>query len=315
MGNPLDPRKSPPYLLAAVYSIVQPFVQVDDILFIERAYDTPPYAQLSRIVWRELFAELHAPSIPVVQALLLIVVRPPTTDHLSEAAWKWNLFGTLVAPAQTLGLHQNPKTWHIPGWQISQRRRISWTLYATDKWLACAFGKPPLLHPNNWLVDSLSNCDSFDAGISPEEWSYLLSFSCLTSILSKSLQKLFSLRALGLLISDPSATSALAQEVLTEPVACRAHLPSAQDATGQRKETLALKTACELGYAYIMIQISRATIRPYLTAAETQEDQNRTADEYKHARVQARTAVREAVEFIETLDLDHANIFCPICSQ
>jgi hypothetical protein len=76
-----------------------------------------------------------------------------------------------------------------------------------------------------------------------------------------------------------------------------------------------LQTACELGYACVMIQISRATIRPYLTAAKTQEGDDGIADDYNNARGQARTALREAVEFIEALDLDHANIFWPVWSQ
>ncbi|OAP63340.1 hypothetical protein AYL99_02567 [Fonsecaea erecta] len=315
LSNPLDPTNSPPYLLAAVYAIVQPFIPLDEILFIERAYDTPPYAQLSRISLKAMLAELHAPQLPLIQALLLIVLRPPTTDHVSEVAWKWCLFGTLIAAAQTLGLHQNPRTWRIPEWQISQRRRISWLLYATDKWLACAFGKAPLLTADNWLVNSLSESDSFDAGVDPDNWIYLLSFSHLTSILSRSLQKLFSLRALDTLISDTLATSALIQEFQTELVAWRSQLPDVQDVVDQHKNTLALQTMCKLGDACLMIQLSRANIRPYLAAAKTPDGSNRNADDYNHVRSQSRTALREVVNFIEALDLDHANIFVPIWGQ
>lgn len=184
-SSPLDPILSPPHLLAAVYAIVQPFVRYDEYLAIEFVYQVPPYTELSQLAYRGLQPQLHSPSLSTVQTLLLLLVRPSTNTTVSESPMKWTLLCTLVAAAHALGLHYDPKCWSIPSWQIAQRRRISFLIYATDKWLACSLGRPPLLNHDNWLVTSLAPDDELQAEIAPSPWSCLLTYSELCRIIEK----------------------------------------------------------------------------------------------------------------------------------
>jgi hypothetical protein len=183
-------RSSPTYLLAAIYCIVLPFIQFDDILPTELAYEQPPYSALLQIALRVLAFEIYNPSLPVIQALLLILVRPLTNPLVSESSLKWTVQGILVTSAQTLGLHTDPKTWSIAKWQIAQRRRISFLIYATDTWIACSLGRPPLLNGENWLVTSLSQDDELQTGLDAIMWKRLVQHAELTGVLRNVLSRL-----------------------------------------------------------------------------------------------------------------------------
>lgn len=183
-------KSSPHYLLAAIYCIVQPFIQFDNTLATELAYEKPPYSRLLQIALKALAFEAYTPTLEFIQALIIIIVRPSTDPHISESSIKWALQGTLITAAQTLGLHTDPKSWAIARWQISQRRRISFLIYATDTWIACSLGKPPLLNEENWLVTSLGPEDELESGLDTDKWANLLRHSQLTGILRSVLSKL-----------------------------------------------------------------------------------------------------------------------------
>lgn len=181
---------SPPYLLAAIYCIVQPFIQFDDTLATELAYEQPPYSRLLQIALKTLAFEAYTPTLEFIQALIIILIRPSTNPHISESSIKWALHGTLITAAQTLGLHTDPKSWAIARWQIAQRRRTSFLVYATDTWIACSLGRPPLLNKENWLVISLGPEDELESGLDTDKWTNLLRYSQLTDILRNVLSRL-----------------------------------------------------------------------------------------------------------------------------
>lgn len=185
-----DAKNSPPYLLAAIYLIAQPFARFDEVLSIELAYDTLDSRALFKLILEALQHEAHDPSLLVVQTLLLLVARPSTNPLILESSLKWSLHGSLVATAQSLGLNHDPTSWSIAPWQKALRRRLSCTIFGHDKWLACSIGRPPLITEDNWLVTTLNSEDNQSSGIDLQAWSQCIQFSLLGTLLAKVLNRL-----------------------------------------------------------------------------------------------------------------------------
>lgn len=185
-----DPLTSPPYLLAAVYMVAQPFARFDDVLSIELAYESLDNQALFKLVDEALQYEAHNPNLSVVQTLLLLVLRPSTNQVVLESSFKWSLHGALVSTSQTLGLHYDPSSWNIAQWQIALRRRLSVTIFALDKWLASTLGRPPLITRDGWLVTSLTTEDGYASSLSPETWSAHVCYSKLGPLLGDVVAKL-----------------------------------------------------------------------------------------------------------------------------
>ena len=186
----LNPTITPPYLLASVYLIAEPFTKFDDRLCIDLAYEKPSSAALNNIISKALSYEIHAPKLCVVQTLLLLVIRPYPKPIVLDSAFKWSQHSTLVACAHTLGLHLDPKSWNIPACEISQRRLLSYFIYSTDKWLALSLGRPPLLHYDNWLVTSPTREDLLASSLVPSARSNIMMKAELDSLLERVLAQL-----------------------------------------------------------------------------------------------------------------------------
>jgi hypothetical protein len=185
-----EPQRSPPYLLAAIYMVAQPFAKTDDVLSIELAYETLNNSALFQLINEALQYEAHNPSLSAVQTMLLLVIRPSTSALILESSSKWSLHGQLVSTSQTLGLHYDPSSWNIAPWQISLRRRISSTIYSVDKWLASSLGRPPLITRDAWLVSSLGATDGFACSLNPRMWSEHICYARLGLLLGDVLVKL-----------------------------------------------------------------------------------------------------------------------------
>ncbi|KAF4854549.1 Cytochrome P450 monooxygenase cypX [Colletotrichum siamense] len=189
-SHPLDPESEPLCLVAATYAISLPFAVHDDKLSVDVAYDRPPYAELSRIIEKSLAYEMHSPTLAIVQALLLLVLRPSSDPMVADAPSRWDLLGRLASCATTLGLHLDPSRWSMASWQISHRRRLSFIVYATDKWLACGLGRPPMIHEDDWLVTTLGYDDFSDSSLDAPAQNHLMNFSAITRTLALTLSKL-----------------------------------------------------------------------------------------------------------------------------
>lgn len=185
-----SPSSSPIYLLAALYAAVQPFAQHEDSLSFDLAFKPSLYSDLLTIAYEALEFELHAPTLPVVQTLVLLLAQPTTHHLMSESSLQRTLLGKLVSAAHTLGLHVDPGQWPIAPWQIAQRRRISFIVFSIDTWVSCSLGSPPLINRENWLIESLTVEDELDAGLRRADWEALLHQSQLTSLLREVLMEL-----------------------------------------------------------------------------------------------------------------------------
>lgn len=185
-----SPTSSPTYLLAAIYAIAQPFMQYDDVLTLDLAYDPLPSSALLQISLKALEFEIYGPTLPVIQTFMLLLARPTAHHLISDSSFKWTLFGMVISAAHTLGFHMDPFKWSIPRWQVAQRRRISFMIFKMDTWMASSLGRPPMLSEENWLVTCLSVGDEYGAGIEGADWRDFLQHAQLTSTLRRVLSEL-----------------------------------------------------------------------------------------------------------------------------
>ncbi|KAH8885857.1 hypothetical protein GQ53DRAFT_659094 [Thozetella sp. PMI_491] len=310
-SSPLDPVSSDPCLLATVYAIVQPFVQLDEHLVIEFAYEVPPYAELLQLAHSGLQPQLHSPSLSTVQILLLLLVRPSTDTSVSESPMKWSLLCTLVAAAHALGLHDDPTPWsNLPPWLIAQRRRISFLIYSTDKWIACSLGRPPILQSNNWLVTSLTTDDELQSELGSYSWSCLMQYSDLCEIIDKMLSELFSLRNESELRDDYQKTLQATKPFFELLSSWHQRFEQHTASDENRDSTnVSCSTICELGYQYIHITIFRAIMRPFIR--QQSRLQAVAAEATAKARAAVRSGTRSAFEFVRSLNQDHVSNFWP----
>lgn len=189
-SQPAEPSLSPPYLLAAIYSITLPFALHDDKLSVDVAYDNPPYPALSQIINKALTYEVHSPSIAFAQTLLLLVLRPSADPLVADMAYRRDILGRLVACATTLGLHLDPSGWSMPDWQKAQRQRLSFCIFAVDTWTASVQGSPTLIRRDDWLIISVEHGSFMGSGLRDRNETQLFQFSAVTEILNSVLASL-----------------------------------------------------------------------------------------------------------------------------
>ena len=187
---PPDPESSPVHLLAAIYAVAFPFTMYDEQLCIDLAYDHPPYADLSRLINSSFWPDLHSPDLNAVQTLILLVIRPLSNPLVSEAPYKWSLMGLLVSTAVNLGLHLDAGKWKAPAWQVALRRRLSFIIYAVDKWMAVSLGRPRQLNDQDWLVTTVETSDRIGTGMDDDSWDDLVYSSSLSAVLDSALSNL-----------------------------------------------------------------------------------------------------------------------------
>lgn len=91
----------------------------------------------------QLSKERGAVRLASVQARLLQCFYLLTQSRINHC---WNLFGTLSHLAFAIGLHRTRKCDRDPGnvdyVEVESRRRLFWTAYSLDKYLAAALGRP-----------------------------------------------------------------------------------------------------------------------------------------------------------------------------
>ncbi|KAL5338361.1 fungal-specific transcription factor domain-containing protein [Aspergillus crustosus] len=258
------PADSRPELLAAIYSIAQPFASFDDYLCIELVY-TPPSAQtLVNLAWRGLNASISQPTISSIQTALIILLRLPTNPLVLDSAWKWVLLGMTVSMAQTLGLHLDARCWNLPVSEARLRLRLSWLVYTLDKWLAFSFGRPSHIKKDDWLVTELTNND-----VSPEITHHsrsIVEFSRLTNVLDTALSSLYSVRASARLARDFRLTFETARPLLDELAQWVQNVPNMSPSPSTPTNGMIHHQSLaplHIVYHAVKILILRALLRPF----------------------------------------------------
>ncbi|KAB8265723.1 fungal-specific transcription factor domain-containing protein [Aspergillus pseudonomiae] len=285
-----EPRATSSHLLAAIYLIAQPFTTFDDYLCIEFVYSPPSPQVLFRIAWSELNNALSQPTIQSLQAALILLLHPPLNPLLLDSTVKWTLLGMTVSMAQTLGLHLDPTMWNLPSNEIRTRRRLSWVVFALDKWFAFSFGRPSHISRNDWLITELhpSDIDSEDRTCGSHL--YTLEFSKLTTILDNVLTNLYSIRSLSALSKDFRLTISTARPLMQDLTTWHTSLPLslAMESTPECKQTLDDSASLHIAYQSVKVLILRALLRPFniVDHHSSELEQN---EEWHTARSQIRT--------------------------
>ncbi|KAJ5773100.1 hypothetical protein N7457_007996 [Penicillium paradoxum] len=316
LGPPgqLNPSTSPPYLLASVYLIVEPFTKFDDRLCIDLAYGKPSNAALYEIINKALPYEIHAPKLCIVQTMLLLVIRPYPDPIVLDSGFKWSQLAILIACSHTLGLHLDPRSWRIPSSQISLRRCLSYFIYSTDKWLALSLGRPPLLHYDNWLVTTPSQEDRAATGLDPLAWSNVMQRAELDGLLNRVITKLYSPRAMNTLSADYEKTIATTESLLEDLLSWHRQACTPKDSRSSDHDRPGrLPRTLEMNYHYIHLSICKAMLRPFLHPAADVDDANYILARGQ-ARIRAKTCISAAAEFVYDLQPEDLEILWPAWS-
>ncbi|PLB52165.1 hypothetical protein P170DRAFT_350479 [Aspergillus steynii IBT 23096] len=270
-----NPSNAPCNLLAAIYSITQPFTAFDDYLCIELVYSPPSPEVLFKIAWNALNNALSEPTISSLQAALILLLQPPENPLVLDSAGKWALLGMTVSMAQTLGLHLDPCHWNIPTEEVRTRQRLSWITYTVDKWLASSFGRPSHISKNDWMIIELPSTSIGTKTTDNSEESYTYQFLKLTTILDKILTDLYSLRSISTLSKDFRLTISIARPIMQELTMWHANLPPSMmiDSTNEYRTTVSDNSASlQIAYQSLKILVLRALLRPFNNASPSPED-------------------------------------------
>jgi hypothetical protein len=185
-----SPSDSPSHLLAAIYLVAEQFSPFDDYLCLHVVYKPTPLKELLDMVWKLISSSMHRPTISIIQAGLILLLKPALDGFGLDRPFKWSLMGFIINTAQTLGLHLSPESWRIPYHEIQLRKRISWMTFVMNKWFALSFGSPSNLTEDNWSISQFPTSAVVPPGSETRENLLSIQLSKLTVILSTALQKL-----------------------------------------------------------------------------------------------------------------------------
>ncbi|KAF5253726.1 hypothetical protein FANTH_1418 [Fusarium anthophilum] len=305
--SPPNPTTSAPCLLAAIYSIALPFAMYDDQLCIDMAYDSPDAEDLAHLINTAVAFDIHSPNIATVQTLFLLITRPSSNPLVSDASYRWTTMGTLLSAATNIGLHLDPSLWNVPPAQIAARRRLSFFVFAMDQWLAAALGRPPHISRANWLVDELSTQDELSSGLDVSQWTNIMAFSALTSYLTNTLDRLYSLRSFSQ-IHRPEELQTTVFELSGSLERIKSDWISS---THPNNDNSMPGMAIKLGYYYTQLLILRVAVH----AQNSHLSATSTSDQWSPREI-LKTVLEQYSDFLKTLKSDEtAEHWPPWCQS
>jgi hypothetical protein len=110
--------EAPTGLLAGIYALSLPFAPWDETLCLSNAYAKPSVDSLWKISYTSLQREMHFPHLSCIQIYLLLQNHFQFDSVSVETPFVWSTAASMLAMAQSLGLHTDPAGWHLPPWEI-----------------------------------------------------------------------------------------------------------------------------------------------------------------------------------------------------
>ncbi|KAJ5432378.1 Transcription factorfungi [Penicillium daleae] len=93
---------------------------------------------------------LFRPSLDIIQALLIL---GNTMQNMGQSDAAWALLGTTVRLAQTMGLHTQRSTAHLPEHVQTKARTLWSTIVWQDSLLCLCYDRPPIVTVTGWPLD------------------------------------------------------------------------------------------------------------------------------------------------------------------
>ena len=173
-------------LLATVYLISYKWLNSEQC----HDHSLEPW-RLAETASRLFDASLAHPQLSTVQAGLLLIQSSTETTHLASVQ--------LTNIGYSLGLNQDCSQWNISSREQKLRKRLSWMLFAQDKWFSLLHGRPSYISASNWNVPQLSEEDFINPALPgariPVSTDVVMQFMALTCVLSEILDTFYTLGA------------------------------------------------------------------------------------------------------------------------
>lgn len=324
-------RHFAPSLLTAVYLLALDWQLHDSLLASGGIQRRPDAAALERLAEATLEEDMRRPKLGTLEAGLLLLQRSTQADESNErsASSAWRLHAQLVAISHSLGLHVDCSSWSIPEWEIGLRRRLGWALYMQDLWAAFVYGRPLLLHNDDWDVRPCSSSDFPEYAKEEEDSATTTTTTTTTGSVPASTGWLLFLRHIELshilreIMCKYYTTAAtrrdgsldnmgvVAAVDLAKPIIARlrqwqATLPDELSFTAsasQPRRPLCASASLHLAYHAVIIALYRALVR-LLTPGDPTPPSLHAA-----VRTAARDKVQAAVELLGSMQPEHTAAF------
>ncbi|EMD93697.1 hypothetical protein COCHEDRAFT_1223361 [Bipolaris maydis C5] len=310
----VEPERSNPSTLAAIYLVALPFAGFDDFLSVQIAYDLPDAGKLWDLPLNVLHQELHKPDFSTLQTLVLLLISPPHKPLMPDYATKWSLVGTMVTVSQTMGLHLNPTLWSVSTAEIDLRKRLSWTVKMIDVWHAAVLGRSCLIHDDDWLVPPPSLDDFSEEERKTPFPAHFIHMYELTMVLHTTLKTLFTLKAVQTLVGDYEDTLRKAQGLMEKLNRWNSAVADSQSES--QDEDINLSGPLLLGGHFVKVLLFRAILRPfntlrYRTVPASSTDEHRELEACRLARAGAKGCIASFVAFTSNLKSSWIHGFWP----
>lgn len=104
---------------------------------------------------------MHTPHLYVLQSSLLYIQKLPNgpSSAAADTPYIWSLMASIVAQANSIGLHLECQSWYIPPWEKRLRRRLWWAIFSEEKWRSMVRGVPSIINQDQWDVSELTDED------------------------------------------------------------------------------------------------------------------------------------------------------------
>ncbi|KAM3532037.1 hypothetical protein NHJ13051_000413 [Beauveria bassiana] len=190
-------RSTSPGVLAGMFALALPFTSWDEQLCLDSAYSKPDTGKLWQISYCCLQKELHFPSLSTIQTCLLLLNTTTFDPVAVETPFAWSLACSVLAIAQSLGLHLEPGRWKIPEDEIRLRRRLWSAVVVEHSWRAVTHGRSTMLRDDDCNVAPISYADFAGTDNPSNAADYFISFCLLTNLVNEICRNFFTLRAVS----------------------------------------------------------------------------------------------------------------------
>ncbi|KAL4862427.1 fungal-specific transcription factor domain-containing protein [Aspergillus spectabilis] len=144
-------REFSPACLGGVYLSALDWWNYDPVLSNQQK---PDVSLLEPYIRSGLHDVMARPKLSTLQGGILLLQHRPFGDD------SWALSAQIVATMQELGVHLDCDGWRIPAWEKSLRKRLAWSTYILDKWMALVHGRPShIVDELDWTVEPLTEED------------------------------------------------------------------------------------------------------------------------------------------------------------